>query len=119
MARNSKKNEDKIRVLEARARKRRRDASQLTPDLTGPFSTSLDSLQDHDSSGPHNVRVDPDEEAKQAYRIVRFGTGRSFWEVGEYERAADSFRRVLKLDHGDPSFSRSAGRSPRRKHGRP
>ena len=68
--------------------------------------TSLDSLQDRDSFASQNVRVDPDEEAKQDDRILRFQTACGFWVFGEYERAAASFREVLELDHDDPRFAR-------------
>ena len=106
MARRSKNKKDKIRLLKARARKRGRAASHPTSAPTGLTSTSLDSLQDRDSFASQNVRVDPDEEAKQNDRSLRFRTACRFWVFGEYERAAASFREVLELEHDDPRFAR-------------
>ena len=106
MARRSKKKTDEIRLLKARARKRGRTASQPTIAPIGLTSTSLDGLKDRDSFVSQNVRVDPDEAAKQDDRILRFRTACGCWVIGEFERAAASFREVLELDHDDPHFSR-------------
>ncbi|MEO8493573.1 MAG: tetratricopeptide repeat protein [Planctomycetota bacterium] len=91
MTRKSKKQRDKISSLKARARKEGRVASKPTPAPAGFASPT--------------TRVDPGEEAEQSDRILRFRTAYRLWAIGEYERAAATFREVLELDDSDPCFA--------------
>lgn len=104
MSEKSKKRKNKIRALKARARKRERATTQSTPVPAG--SVPLDALQHRDSFTSYNVGVDRDEDVQQNDLIPRFATACRFWILGQYERAAASFRDLLNLDDGDPRFAR-------------
>jgi tetratricopeptide (TPR) repeat protein len=106
MARRSQKKKDKLRLLKARARKRGRAAAQATPAPTDLTPTAWDSRQGRDSFASPNVPVDPDEDAQQNERRLRFRTAYRCWVSGEYEQAATFFRELLALEHDDPHFAR-------------
>ena len=52
------------------------------------------------------TRVTGRKGAKKSELMPRMRAACGFWVSGEFERAADSFREVLELDHQDPHFSR-------------
>ena len=52
------------------------------------------------------TRASQSEKIKKTDLDRGFRTARSLWRFGKYERAANGFRGVLKLDPDDPRFSR-------------
>jgi hypothetical protein len=52
------------------------------------------------------AHVTPNPAAKKNHLMQQFRTARGFWDIGEFKRAADSFRELFDLDRGDPCFSR-------------
>jgi hypothetical protein len=76
--------------------------------LEGPVSRSSRRSTAGPATKPkrQKVHVAPNETAKKNDLMSRLRTACKFWVSGEFERAAESFREVLVLDHKDPYFSR-------------
>lgn len=103
MARSSKKKEDRIRLLKARAVQRERAASQPASPTGDSTFTSPDPPPDRDAFESRMVRAGWDQEGDG---IRRFAVAHKSWLVADYERAAANFRELLQQESADPWFVR-------------
>jgi len=76
--------------------------------LLGPASRSSSKSRASLATKPkrQRARVARNAAAQKSDLMLRLKTARSYWESGDYKRAAHSFREVFDLQHDDPCFSR-------------